>query len=466
MSLSDSNENDGMSGDSLEHSDEPRDGNGEEAGVFVRVAAIVLVLLAGVGSLMGLSMLKKPPAEANVTERSRLVTAIRVEPEDVSVNVTGLGEVHALNVIPISPEVPGTIVEIYPNLEMGETIPKGALLFKIDQRDYLAAKAQAESQVAQIDKTIERIKRQSSIDESRLKTLERSERLMQSDFDRTCELFEKDDVGTRSAVDHAEMSLNQAADAHDQLAQALALYPVQIQEAASGLDGARAQLEMAEANLARTEVRAPFDARIKQVGLEKGQYVTPGTSVLTLADDQVLEISVSLDSRDAKNWLQFDLAENTASSAWFGQLKPVSCRVSWTEDPEHHSWEGTIHRVEKFDQKNRTLNVAIRIQGEDARRSTGGLPLVEGMFCSVSIPGKAMKQVYRLPRWAVTYEGNAYVIRDGRLAIQHVDVVRSEGEETFVQSGLNPGDQVITTRLTNPLPNQLVRVDVPQENDA
>ena len=71
MSLSDSNENDGMSGDSLEHSDEPRDGNGEEAGVFVRVAAIVLVLLAGVGSLMGLSMLKKPPAEANVTERSR-----------------------------------------------------------------------------------------------------------------------------------------------------------------------------------------------------------------------------------------------------------------------------------------------------------------------------------------------------------------------------------------------------------
>ena len=81
------------------------------------------------------------------------------------------------------------------------------------------------------------------------------------------------------------------------------------------------------------------------------------------------------------------------------------------------------------------------------------------MFCSVAIPGKIMKQVYRLPRWAVTYEGNTYVVRDDRLAIQSVEVIRNEGEETFVRGGLSPGEQVITTRLVNPLPNTRVRIE-------
>ena len=53
-------------------------------------------------------------------------------------------------------------------------------------------------------------------------------------------------------------------------------------------------LETAETNLNRCKARAPFDARIKSVSLEKGQYVTPGQHILTLADDAVLEIQVPL----------------------------------------------------------------------------------------------------------------------------------------------------------------------------
>lgn len=436
------------------------EGNGTEAGVFVRIMAIVLVLAMGIALLVGLSLLREPPAEARVVERSVSVESMTVQPEDVPVMVTGLGEVRALNVIPVSPEVPGRIVAIHPNLEEGEIVPEGELLFRIDPRDYQSAREQAASQVAQLKKSIERLERQYAIDESRLKTLARNESLMREEYERTRDLFEKDDVGTRSAVDMKEMGYNEAVDARDQLAQAVALYPVRIEEARSGLAGAAAQLELAEANLARTEVRAPFDARIKQVDLESGQYVTPGAPVLTLADDRILEISVSLDSRDARRWLLFEEKKvEGAKAAWFGDLKPVACRVSWTEAPEDHYWEGRVHRVESFDEQNRTINVAVRVDSESARQSAGGLPLVEGMFCSVAIPGKTMEQVYRLPRWAVSYEGDVYLVRDGRLAIQPVDVIRSEGQETFVRGGLKPGDEVITTRLVNPLPNTLVSAD-------
>ncbi len=430
----------------------------KEVGLITRALAVVVVLALGIGGFMALSMLKKPPAEAKTSERVLSASATQVQLEDAPVTMTGLGEVRALNVVPLSPEISGKVVEIHPKLEMGETIGEGELLLRIDPRDYESARIQADAQVTQMTQRIERLQRQYDIDKARLKTLERNEALMQSDYERTRDLFEKDDVGTRSAVDHVEMELNQAADARDQLAQALALYPVQIQEARSALDGARAQLELTEVNLARTEIRAPFDARIKHVQVEEGQYVTPAASIVTLADDQVLEISVSLDSRDAKDWLQFE-PDSQSSAGWFGELKPVTCEVAWTEDAERHRWEGKVHRIETFDPLNRTISVAVRVSADAARSSSDGLPLVEGMFCKVSIPGKPMQQVYRLPRWAVTYEGNAYVVRDGRLAIQAVEVIRSEGQETFVRGGLSPGEQVITTRLTNPLPNTLVRLE-------
>jgi len=432
---------------------------GKEAATWVRVALMVVILAFGLAGMMGLVMLKKEPAEAKITDRALSVETIVVTPENVPVVVTGLGEVRALDVVPISPQIPGTVVAVHPRLEVGEIIPSGELLFQIDRRDYVAAQEQAAAQVAQLEKSIERLEQQYKIDKERLTTLDRSERLMQEEFNRVKTLYEDDEVGTRSAVDHAEMALNQAADARDQLSQAVSLYPVRINEARSGLDGARAQLALAEANLARTEIRTEFDARIKDVSLEVGQYVSPGMRVLTLADDRILEISVSLDSRDARDWLSFEESEEaTTTTAWFGELKSQACKVSWTEDPAAHCWEGFVHRVESFDPKTRTISVAVRVSGEAAKASSGGLPLVEGMFCTVEIPGKTMEQVYRLPRWAVSYEGNVYLARDDRLSIQAVDVIRSEGDETYVRGGLEPGAEVITTRLVNPLPNSLLAV--------
>lgn len=437
--------------------DQAQNGKGGEAGVVIRAVLMIVIIAAGVLGMSGLVMLKKVPTEAKVSEPNLSVAAINVMPEDVPVTVTGLGDVRALNVVPISPQVAGNVVGIHPRLEMGEIIPAGELLFQIDPRDYQAARDQAAAQAAQLEKTVERLTRQYEIDQDRLGTLDRNQSLMQDEFERVKTLYEEDDVGTRSAVDHAEMNLNQTADIRDQLAQAVELYPVRIQEAQSGLEAARAQLSLSDANLARTEIRADFDARIKQVALEKGQYVSPGMQVVTLADDRILEISVSLDSRDARDWLQFSPPDNNGPSAWLGEVKPVQCTVSWTEDPKNHRWDGTVHRVEYFDPNTRTVTIAVRVSSDAARSSTGGLPLVEGMFCAVEIPGKTMEQVYRLPRWAVSYEGEVYLSRDNRLVIQPVDVVRSEREETFVR-GLAPGDTVVTTRLSNPMPNILLTI--------
>jgi multidrug efflux pump subunit AcrA (membrane-fusion protein) len=115
--------------------------------------------------------------------------------------------------------------------------------------------------------------------------------------------------------------------------------------------------------------------------------------------------------------------------------------------------------VVDFDANTRTLTVAIRILAEDAAaENPGSLPLVEGMFCSVEIPGRSLENVVKLPRWAVSYENTVYMSVDGRLKTVPVEVARLDSDNAYVSGGIAPGDLVVTTRLVNPLENSLLKI--------
>ena len=377
----------------------------------------ILVLVVGAAGMVMLIRLKKPPAEAVNGERSLRVEAMQIKKADIPVFITGYGEVKALTVVPIAPEVSGRIADIHPRLKIGEIIPKGEVLFKIDPKDYL---------------TVLKTNRK------RLIILKRSHELAKKEYQRFMVLFKKDNVATLSGLEAAEKTMLAAADLENQIIQVL---------------------ETAENNLERCEVRAPFNARIKSVSLEKGQYVTPGQNVVTLADDSVLEIQVPLDSRDARKWLRFNKDETNRNTTWFSNLEQVPCKIRWTENNNGQTWDGRLHRIIKFDQQTRTLIVAVRFDAEtNSKKSSQSLPLVDGMFCSVKIPGRTLHNVFRLPRQAVSFENTVHIAVKDRLKTVPVNVVRVDGENAYVAGGINAGDMIITTRLIDPLENALLEI--------
>jgi membrane fusion protein, multidrug efflux system len=394
--------------------------------IMGRLAASLVVLAIGVGGMQALARMRAIPAQRPAIERTLRVEAITVQPETVQVMLQGFGQVRALNVVEVAPEIAGQVVAVHPRLDVGEIIAAGEVLFEVDARDYAARQTEAQAQVEQLGRTIERLEMQYANDRERLKTLERSRQLANDEFERLKALFEQDDVGTRSGVDAAERAYHAAADHAEQLAQAVALYPLRIQETRDALTSAQAGLEMRALGVDRTQVRAPFTARVKRVGVEAGQYVTPGPAVLTLANDAILEISVPLDSRQAREGLRFKPGANATQEAWFNELEPVECMITWTESVHAvsdatpgHSWRGRLHRVEQYDERTRTVTVAVRVDGADAVPQTpDGLPLVDGMFCSVTIPGRSVESVYRLPRQAVSFTGDVFVaVGNGRGAL-------------------------------------------------
>jgi hypothetical protein len=139
----------------------------------------------------------------------------------------------------------------------------------------------------------------------------------------------------------------------------------------------------------------------------------------------------------------------------------LACTLRWTEAPATHFWRGTLDRVVAFDPQTRTVEVAVRVAAADAIRGggSGQLPLVEGMFCQVEIPGRILAGVFRLPRHVVSFENTVYVAEGNRLRTVDVTVARTQGEEALISEGLQAGQQVIVTRLVDPLENSLLTIE-------
>ncbi|MCI5151005.1 MAG: hypothetical protein D3916_16750 [Candidatus Electrothrix sp. MAN1_4] len=98
--------------------------------------------------------------------------------------------------------------------------------------------------------------------------------------------------------------------------------------------------------------------------------------------------------------------------------------------------------------------MAVRLQPE----TNSAFPLVQGMFCRVDIEGRSLERVFLLPRSAVSFEQTVSIAQENRLHTRKVEVARVEEGTAFITGGLKVGEQVITTRLENPLENSLVSI--------
>ena len=419
--------------------------------IVLRLGAGMAVILLGIGIFHALKSMKQPPQLRERVEPELVVEGQIARHADFPVTIRGFGEVTARAVVEIAPQVAGRVTRIHDRLDVGEIIPAGEILFTIDASDYEITLREIEATLALQRASLERLNREFKIDEERWATLERSETLTRNELTRVRNLFEQHQVGTLSGVEQAERTYNATKEQADLLRRAITAYPLHIKEAERRIAAVEAQRDRAQLNVARCTVAAPFTARVTATDIEQSEYVQPGQTRLVLTDDSVLEIHAALDSRDTQRWLRF-AAESDTPSPWVAELEPVECIIRWTEQPDGTRWTGRLQRVVRFEPETRTVTVAIRISGNETRPTAGqSLPLVTGMFCSVDIPGRPLKHVVRLPRHAVTFENEVYLCASNRLKTAAVTVERTQDGYAYVSDGLREGDQVILTRLVNPL---------------
>ncbi len=339
-----------------------------------------------------------------------LVRAITVSLEDLRLNVESQGTVEPVTESTLVAQVPGQVVWVSPSFAEGAFFKRGATLLRIDPRDYELHVAQAEARVAQAQ------------------------------------------VGVEREVAEADLAKEEWQELGEGEPSALTAREPQLAEARAGLRAAEAELERAQLDLSRTDVRAPFAGRVGSKLVDLGQFVGAGTRVAAVFSTDFAEIRLPVSEADL-GFLEIDLGSTPSPDA----RPPV--RLSGSIGGHEAIWEGSVVRSgSRFDERTRMLELFARV--DDPFGGGDRSPLPMGLFVQAEIGGREVTGVAVLPRAAIREGDQVLVIDEDRLLYRDVELLRLAGEQAIVSSGLEEGEQVCISTLEVAVDGMSVRVQL------
>lgn len=372
---------------------------------FFRTLAPVLVLVAGFLIVQGL-VAAKPEPEKNDEEIRKL--SLYVDPvrsESVRVAVRTQGEVRPKMEIDLIPQVSGRVVAISEQFADGAEITPNTLLAKIDDADYQVAVVRAEARVAEAQTALERELATAKIKEEEWR-------------------------------DNPNK---------DQEATDFALNLTQVEQARAQLRAARADLDKARLDLARTEIRVPFQGRVRERQVGIGQFVTAGMPIGRVFSIDTVEVRLPLtDTQLAELNLPLGFTAYDPASA------PV-VQFGANLGSREYSWEGRIVRIDaSIDEDTRLIYATAEVQDPYGMAVQEGMPMAVGLFVSAEIEGVAEQVAYVMPRLALRNKNTVYVINENNeLEIRTVDILSTSEHRVLVTSGVADGDRVVTSPVPN-----------------
>jgi membrane fusion protein, multidrug efflux system len=218
----------------------------------------------------------------------------------------------------------------------------------------------------------------------------------------------------------------------------------------------QAQVAQQQATLDYKTIRAPFAGRIGIRQVDVGQYLAPGTTVVTLQ---------SLDPI----FVDFTLPQQDIAKINVGQK--VDVRI---DSYPGKVFAGTVSAVNsKIDTATRNVQIRATIANPDLR-------LLPGMFATVTIDVGTKQNYVTLPQTAVTYNpfGSTVYLVDNKgkdakgqdqLVARQVFVTTGDtrGDQVAIVKGVNSGDTVVTAgqvKLRNGSPLHIDNSVQPSDN--
>jgi membrane fusion protein, multidrug efflux system len=219
-------------------------------------------------------------------------------------------------------------------------------------------------------------------------------------------------------------------------------------------DSAAAALNRIKALIAQKTILAPFAGRLGIRHVELGQYVSPGLSMVTLqAQDPI--------------WVDFPMPEQN-----IGKLKRDQVIELTVDAYPGQVFKGKISSLDaRVAQDTRTLLVRGTLDNPERK-------LLPGMFANVSVLAGAARQVLSIPRTALTYSlygDSVYVVKppegggampaqppaDAVFSVERRFVKPGQVREdrVAIETGLQPGEQVVTTGQIKLINGSHVKID-------
>jgi membrane fusion protein (multidrug efflux system) len=287
------------------------------------------------------------------------------------------GTVLANEEVDLKSEVPGKITEIL--FKEGSYVNAGDLLVKINDADLQAQLQSAKS----------RLKLQKDT-EYRQKQLLEKEAISQEDYD---------------------MTANQ----------------LQVNEA---------EVELIKAQIAKTEIRAPFSGIIGLKNVSEGSFVDNTTVIASLQNINPIKIDFSVPER-------------------YSSVVNVGDEINFSITGNNKKYIGNVYAIEpKIDPVTRTLQLR-------ALCSNTGREILPGSFANIELVLKKIENAILIPSEALIPDikgQKVFIFRNGRATPQQVGTGIRTDVNIQLTSGVNEGDTIITSGMLQLRPGAPVTI--------
>jgi RND family efflux transporter MFP subunit len=411
---------------------------------------IIPPVVLGIVVVMWMAASKQPPVQAERGEPSRTVRVIEAPLVDLIPRADGYGPVQPARIWTAVSQVAGRVSCIHSKLRDGEILPEGTELVRIDPKDYEIALAQAEAELAELEV-------QEANARASLKIEKRNEELAQKELERIRKLL-RQGTSSQSAADEKERSMLAYRAAVQNLENTLALVPAQ-----RSLLEARAAL--AERDLERTIILAPFDMRVANLNVEADQYVSVGQNLFEgdAVDRVEIEAQVAMSSlrRLFIGRPDFKIDVQRLSEE-FSEIIDMDPLVQMDLGNHVAEWRAEFVRFSDIvDAETRTMGVVVAVDRPFDKVKPGYRPpLSKGMFVRVVLSGNQHTKRLVVPRSAVR-AGVVYVAdENNRLRRRAVKTLFSQGDVTVIEQGLEAGARVVVSDLVPAVEGMLLQVQL------
>ena len=314
------------------------------------------------------------------------VSVAVVTTKSVPVRLRAIGNVEPYTTVAVKARIDGQIVAVH--FKEGQEVHKGETLFEIDRRPFEAQLAQAQANLG------------------------------------------KD----RALLDHANEQQKRYKDLLDQKfvsPDAYAQIRTNAQTAAAQLRADEAAIESARLQIGYCTIRSPITGYAGKIQIQEGNLVKANDTVSLVVLNQVVPVNVSFSvpeqSLSAVRKYQADGELQVSAQVPNGGIAPVTGKLSFIDNTTDAS-TGTIKLKAEFANTDKAL--------------------WPGQFVDVVLTLTHQDDAIVVPTSAVQNGPSGqyvFVVKpDHSVALRDIKVARSEGDVTVMDSGLSPGETVVT----------------------
>lgn len=399
-----------------------------------------LLIVLGIAVIVAAQVLKRPGKMMDAKEHAVSVRTMPALSLDVIARSVGYGRVKSKDQWEAVAEVSGQVVWVSEKLRDGQVVSAGEELLRLEDSHYRLNLTQVQAQLEAANVKIKTT-------QDSLATAKKTLSSLQQEFQRQQQLSSKGTLA-KTTLDATERQLLSSQTQVDNLQNTLSLIATEQQVL-------NAQQALAELDLERTVIKAPFDVRMTQVDIGIAQYANKGQKLFVADGISTAEVEAQFSVGILRPLLTGALEENTPPQG----IKSLNARVRLNSATHQVEWPAKVERLAgTVDALTQSVGVVVSVDKPHASAKVGVRPaLLRDTFVSVELRSPAFKQQTVIAAHAI-HNGMVYLVnKQSRLVMQAVEISFAQDGYAVIKSGLKPGDVIVTSRLISASENMLLK---------